>query len=106
MLKEEFHEELNALNEKIEIEISERKEADSSLNDKIEKEIADRINENSVLNEKIEQEIIKLSNRKEEVLIVKVPNTFKRNYNKLISKLLILLGCLIIISTKKKTTNC
>ena len=39
--------------------------------------------------------------KKEDVLIVEVPDTYKRNYNKLISVILILIGAIIVCYSKK-----
>ena len=48
--------------------------------------------------------VISLSNKKEEVLIVEVPNTKVKNYNKLISISLILSGLILVLKSFKKTT--
>lgn len=59
------------------------------------------------LNQK-EQELINLENKikGEKVLIVEVPDTYKKSYTKLISKILIVIGIIFMFYSKKKTTNC
>jgi hypothetical protein len=54
-----------------------------------------------------EDSIIKLQNKidEENVLIVEVPNTYKKNNNKLISKIMIFIGTILIILSKRKVTN-
>ena len=56
---------------------------------------------------KREENIIKLQNKinEENVLVVEVPNTYKKNYNKLISKIMIFIGIILIILSKRKVTN-
>lgn len=56
LLKEEFYEELDELNAKLDKEITDRANADTVLNDKLDTEIADRTNADAALDAKIEQE--------------------------------------------------
>jgi len=51
-----------------------------------------------------EEDLIKLENKKEDVLVVEVPNTGKKSYNKLISIILIVIGSILVIYSKKKVT--
>ena len=50
--------------------------------------------------------IIDLYSEKEDVLIVEVPDTKKYDYNKFISIILIIIGLIFVINSKKKTTHC
>jgi len=52
-----------------------------------------------------EEDLIKLENKKEDVLVVEVPNTGKKSYNKLISIILIIIGSILVICSKKKVTS-
>jgi len=56
---------------------------------------------------KREDNIIKLQTKiaEENVLVVEVPNTYKKNYNKMISKIMIFIGIILIILSKRKVTN-
>jgi len=65
------------------------------------------IKEKEKLLKKQEDSIIKLQSKyeKENVLVVEVPNTYKRNYNKVIFIALVLIGSIIIIFKKRKVTN-
>ena len=56
LLKEEFYEELDELNAKIEQEIADRTNADAVLDAKIEQEITDRTNADTALNDKLDAE--------------------------------------------------
>lgn len=59
---------------------------------------------NIFINEEKEY-ILDLYNKKEEILVVEVPNTKVNNYNKLISISLILIGLILILKSMKKTTH-
>lgn len=80
------------------------------LNDKlIEKENRLTSLESSIKSKELElktreDSIIELQN-KEKALVVEVPNTYKKNYNKLISKIMIVIGTILIILSKRKVTN-
>lgn len=82
---------LQELENQINIKEEELNKKESHLN-KYEQEL------NLLKNEltKKEQEL-----KKEDVLIVEVPDTYKRNYNKLISVILILIGAIIVCYSKK-----
>ena len=53
--------------------------------------------------DKKENELIKLEEDK--TLIVQVPNTSKKSFKKIISKILIFIGSLLIICNRKKVTR-
>lgn len=61
------------------------------------------INNKEIELNKKEQELIKLE--EDNVLIVEVPNTYKRNYNKLVSIILLFIGSILIIYGMKKVTD-
>lgn len=54
-----------------------------------------------------EESIIKQQDKTEEgnVLVVEVPNTYKKNYNKIISKIIICIGIILIFFSKRKVTS-
>lgn len=62
---------------------------------------------NNLDNKKIEfiKKEKELDKEEKNVLIVEVPNTLKRSYNKLVSKILIITGSLLIIYNRKKVTH-
>ena len=66
----------------------------------------DLINKENYIKEK-EDIILKSQNKidAENVLIVEVPNTYKKNYNKLTSKIMIFIGIILIILGKRKVTT-
>ena len=101
-------EELNILGNKLKEKENNLSLLEESLNNR-QKEMDKNREELQLLSNELskrEEELLKLENKKDEVLIVEVPNTSKKNYNKLVSKLLIILGSLFIIYAKKKTTSC
>lgn len=97
---------------KLELDIREREDELNLLNNKLIEKENKLINlEKSIQSKELElksreQSIIKLQNKEEEnVLVVEVPNTHKKNYNKLISKIMIGIGIILIILSKRKVTN-
>ena len=105
---------------KLELDISEREdklkkyneELNLLNNDLIEKKnklsyLEENIKNKELELEKREESIIELKKKKEEenILVVEVPNTYKKNYNKLISKIMIFIGIILIILSKRKVTS-
>lgn len=87
--------ELNKVKEQLESLSNELKEREDYINNK-EKE----------LNEK-EDKLIKLENKiveENDVLVVEVPNTYKKSHNKIISIILMIIGGIFIIYSMKKVT--
>lgn len=94
---EDKEKELNDLKKELDLLQNNLKEKENNLNQL-------KINFESKQKELEEKEarVTKLEN---DALIVEVPNTFKKSYNKLISKILIFIGSLIIICNRKKVTH-
>lgn len=89
-----------------------KQELDLFNNELIEKENKLKSLEKSIKNKELElknkeNNIIKLQNKvyEENVLVVDVPNTYKKNYNKLVSKIMIFVGIILIVLSKRKVTN-
>lgn len=109
--------ELNKTKEELDLLNKELSEKENNINQKEEqltqkeKDLIDL--ENTINNReedlnKRQQELIKLENKIEEekdVLVVEVPNTGKKSYNKLISIILIFIGSIFVIYSKKKVTS-
>lgn len=97
----------------IEADIKKRREELDLLNDKLNGREQELINlEKNIKIKELElknreDNIIKQQNKitKEDVLVVEVPNTYKKNYNKLVSKFMIVIGIILIILSKRKVTN-
>ena len=105
---------------KLELDISEREYKLKKYNEELNllnNELIEKKNKLSYLEENIknkelelekrEESIIELKKKKEEenILVVEVPNTYKKNYNKLISKIMIFIGIILIILSKRKVTS-
>jgi len=105
---------LEVLDKELEYKETNLIELEKNINDK-EIELNNTKEELDLLNKELsekeeqltqkEQDLIKLENKKEDVLVVEVPNTGKKSYNKLISIILIIIGSILVICSKKKVTS-
>ena len=103
---------------KLELEIRMKEESLNKIKDELnllkselikkEKDLINKgndIKEKEIILKEKEDSILKLQNKKEDVLVVEVPNTYKKNHNKLLSRFLISVGIILIILRKRKVTN-
>lgn len=107
-----LEEELNLLNNKLIDREKELNELQETINEK-EILLNKSKQELDILNDELKKKEIEIKKKEdnltklqENALVVEVPNTYKKSYNKLISILLIIIGSIFIIVNKKKTTDC